>query len=100
MYSGFLYADMIVLSHGHNVAPVRVEARIKKEVPFLSNIMLVGDGRGYICCLVTLKVSIDIICILSICVYRDICSRIYSALKSSTMKLAVYHQLRFAWTYC
>lgn len=48
---------MIVPSHGHNVAPVLIEARIKKEVPFLSNVMLVGDGQDYICCLLTLKVS-------------------------------------------
>ena len=47
---------MIVPSHGHNVAPVLIEARIKKEVPFLSNVMLVGDGQDYICCLLTLKV--------------------------------------------
>ena len=50
--------DMIVPSHGHNVAPVLIEARIKKEVPFLSNVMLVGDGQDYICCLLTLKVCV------------------------------------------
>ena len=51
-----LYVDMIVPSHGHNVAPILIEARIKKEIPFLSNVMLVGDGQDYICCLLTLKV--------------------------------------------
>lgn len=49
---------MIVPSHGHNVAPVLIEARIKKEVPFLSNVILVGDGQDYICCLLTLKVCV------------------------------------------
>ena len=48
--------EVIVSSHGHNVAPVLIEARIKKEVPFLSNVMLVGDGQDYICSLLTLKV--------------------------------------------
>ena len=47
---------MIVLSNGHNVA-LHIEERIKKEVPFLSNVVLVGDGRDYVCCLVTLKVG-------------------------------------------
>lgn len=51
-----LTAEMIVLSDGHNVAPVHIEAKIKREIPFLSNVMLVGDGRDYLCCLVTLKV--------------------------------------------
>ena len=53
---------MIVPSHGHNVAPVLIEARIKKEVPFLSNAMLVGDGQDYICCLLTLKVCAPTTC--------------------------------------
>lgn len=47
---------MIVLSNGHNVA-LHIEERIKKEVPFLSNVVLVGDGQDYVCCLVTLKVG-------------------------------------------
>lgn len=49
------YIEMIVLSNGHNVA-LHIEQRIKKEVPFLSNVVLVGDGQEYVCCLVTLKV--------------------------------------------
>ena len=47
---------MIVLSNGHNV-PIHIEERIKKEIPFLSNVVLVGDGQDYVCCLVTLKVG-------------------------------------------
>ena len=49
--------EIIVLSEGHNVAPVPIEARIKQEIPFLSNVVLVGDGQDHLCCLVTLKVS-------------------------------------------
>ena len=49
------YTEMIVLSNGHNVV-LHIEQRIKKEVPFLSNVVLVGDGQDYVCCLVTLKV--------------------------------------------
>ena len=57
MVSNALTTEMITLSDGHNVAPVHIEARIKKEVPFLSHVILVGDGYDYLCCLVTLKVS-------------------------------------------
>lgn len=39
------------------MAPVPIEDRIKEEVPFLSNVMVIGDKRKYITCLVTLKVS-------------------------------------------
>ena len=49
------FTEMIVLSNGHNVA-LHIEQRIKKEVPFLSNVVLVGGGQDYVCCLVTLKV--------------------------------------------
>ena len=55
----FLIIEMIVLSNGHNV-PLHIEERIKKEVPFLSNVVLVGDGRDYVCCLVTLKVRLKL----------------------------------------
>ena len=47
---------MIVLSNAQNVPLTCIEEMIKKEVPFLSNIVLVGDGEEYVCCLVTLKV--------------------------------------------
>ena len=49
---------MIVLSNGQNIPLIRIEDRIKKEVPFLSNVVLVGDGQEYACCLVTLKVGV------------------------------------------
>lgn len=52
--------EMIVLSDGNNVAPVHIEAMIKKEAPFLSNVVLVGDGRDYLCCLMTLKVCVKL----------------------------------------
>lgn len=58
MVSNVLTTETITLSDGHNVAPVHIEASIKKEVPFLSHVILVGDGQDYLCCLVTLKVSV------------------------------------------
>ena len=50
-------SEIIITSGGENMAPVPIEDRIKEEVPFLSNVMVIGDKRKYITCLVTLKVS-------------------------------------------
>ena len=38
------------------MAPVPIEDRIKDAVPFLNNVMLIGDKRKYVTCLVTIKV--------------------------------------------
>ena len=50
-------SEIIITSGGENMAPVPIEDRIKEEVPFLSNVMVIGDKRKYITCFVTLKVS-------------------------------------------
>lgn len=50
------YLELIITSGGENIAPVPIEARIKAAVPFLSNVMLIGDKRKYLTCLVTIKV--------------------------------------------
>eukprot|EP00731_Ephydatia_muelleri_P030983 Em0022g497a len=57
---GFLYItgrikELVITSGGKNIAPVPIENEIKESVPFLSNVMVVGDHRKYISCLVTLK---------------------------------------------
>ena len=39
------------------MAPVPIEDRIKDAVPFLNNVMLIGDKRKYVTCLVTIKVT-------------------------------------------
>ena len=48
--------ELIITSGGENIAPVPIEDRIKEAVPFLSNVMLIGDKRKYLSCVVTLKV--------------------------------------------
>ena len=53
----FVTAELIITAGGENLAPVPIEDRIKGELPFLSNVMLIGDKRKFISCLVTLKVS-------------------------------------------
>lgn len=55
--STLLLLELIITSGGENVAPVPIENNIKQEVPFLSNVMVVGDHRNYLTCLLTLKVS-------------------------------------------
>ena len=53
----FLFlVELIITAGGENMAPVPIEDRIKQELPFLSNVMLIGDKRKFISCLVTLKV--------------------------------------------
>lgn len=51
------YLELIITSGGENIAPVPIEDRIKAAVPFLSNIMLIGDKRKYLSCVVTIKVA-------------------------------------------
>ena len=49
-------AELIITAGGENIAPVPIEDAIKEEVPLISNVMVIGDKRKYLSCLVTLKV--------------------------------------------
>ena len=51
---------VITLSGGEKIHPEPIENEIKHEIPFLSNVMVVGDEREYLTCLVTLKVHLYI----------------------------------------
>ena len=57
--SHYFISELIITSGGENIAPVPIEDRIKKEVPFLSNVMIVGDNHNYLTCLMTLKVCVS-----------------------------------------
>ncbi|EDV26395.1 uncharacterized protein TRIADDRAFT_49993 [Trichoplax adhaerens] len=62
--NGYVYItgrqkEIIITSGGENVAPVPIEEDIKKELPMLSSVMLVGDQRKYLTCLVAFKVEVD-----------------------------------------
>jgi len=49
--------NLIVLGSGHNVAPEPIEEKIAQKVPGASQVVLVGNARGYLAALVTGKVS-------------------------------------------
>jgi len=51
------YKELIIGAGGENVAPVPIEANVKKLEPAVSNIMMVGDKRKFIVALVALKVE-------------------------------------------
>ena len=44
---------------GENVAPIPIEETIKKELPCVSNAMIVGDRKKFLSCLLTLRVEVD-----------------------------------------
>ena len=44
---------------GENVAPIPIEETIKKELPCVSNAMIVGDRKKFLSCLLTLRVELD-----------------------------------------
>lgn len=52
-----VFVELLITSGGEHVAPVPIESRIKSEVPFLSHVMIIGDHRKFLTCLVTLLVS-------------------------------------------
>jgi len=52
--------EIIITAGGENIAPVNIEEEIKKELEnVVSNIMVVGEKRRFLSCLITLKVKPD-----------------------------------------
>jgi long-chain acyl-CoA synthetase len=45
--------NLIILNSGHNVAPEPIEDKIVQLVPGVQHTVVVGNGRGYLCALVT-----------------------------------------------
>ena len=45
--------NLIILNSGHNVAPEPIEEKITQDVPGALQAVVVGNGRGYLCALVT-----------------------------------------------
>ena len=51
--------EILITAGGENVAPLPIEERLAKALPVVSNVMLIGDQRKFLSCLVTLKVEVD-----------------------------------------
>src|SRR5712692_4680180 len=45
--------NLIILNSGHNVAPEPIEEKIARLLPAAQHVVVVGNGRGYLCALVT-----------------------------------------------
>jgi len=45
--------NLIILNSGHNIAPEPIEDRIAQRLSRAQHVVLVGNGRGYICALIT-----------------------------------------------
>jgi long-chain acyl-CoA synthetase len=44
--------NLIILNSGHNIAPEPIEEKILRHLPVAQHVVIVGNGRGYLCALV------------------------------------------------
>ena len=51
--------ELIITAGGENIPPVLIEDAIKLQLPIISNVMVIGDQKKYLTCLITLKTEID-----------------------------------------
>jgi len=51
--------DILITAGGENVPPFIIEDMVKKELPCLSHVVLIGDRRKFLSCLVTLKLEVE-----------------------------------------
>ena len=51
--------ELLITAGGENVAPVPIEDCIKRELPAISNVVLIGDRQKYLSAFLTFKVVMD-----------------------------------------
>jgi long-chain acyl-CoA synthetase len=51
--------NLIILGSGHNVSPEPIEDKILQELPAANQVVVVGNGRGYLTALITGQVSAE-----------------------------------------
>lgn len=51
--------NLIVLGSGHNIAPEPIEERLLAQLPAAAQVVLVGNGKGYLSAIVTGNVTAD-----------------------------------------
>lgn len=49
--------ELIITAGGENIPPVPIEDYIKEQLRIVSNVMVIGDQKKYLSCLLTLKVN-------------------------------------------
>ena len=45
--------NLIILNSGHNIAPEPIEEKIARFLPGAQQVVVIGNGRGYLCALIT-----------------------------------------------
>jgi long-chain acyl-CoA synthetase len=53
--------NLIILNSGHNIAPEPIEEEIAQHLPGAQQVVIVGNGRGYLCALLTGAVESNLI---------------------------------------
>ena len=71
--------NLIILNSGHNIAPEPIEEKIAQHLSGAQQVVIVGNGRGYLCALVTGAVESD---------------SVQSALDAVNSELPHYRQVR------
>ncbi|XP_026540924.1 long-chain-fatty-acid--CoA ligase ACSBG1 isoform X2 [Notechis scutatus] len=61
---GFVYVtgrikELIITAGGENIPPIPLEEAVRKELPLISNAVLIGDRKKFLSMLLTLKCSVD-----------------------------------------
>ena len=49
--------ELIITAGGENIPPVPIEDCIREQLRIVSNVMVIGDQKKYLSCLLTIKVS-------------------------------------------